>query len=107
MASDIKLVFHSSTHISCSTIFFFEKYADYEIMWKNIVEWGRSRTTIWRMRIERWVPKATYAHSEHVILIAFPLQQWLHGRASKLRYTFTVCHVTILAAFLLLYILPA
>jgi hypothetical protein len=38
--------------------------------------------TIWRMRIAGWIPKATIAHSEYVILIAFPLQQWLYKRAS-------------------------
>jgi len=27
------------------------------------------------------------------ILIAFPLQQWLHERASMLRYTYIACHV--------------
>jgi len=27
-------------------------------------------------------------------IIAFPLQQWLHERASMLRYTHTVCLVT-------------
>jgi len=34
-----------------------------------------------------WIPKATNTHSEYVILIAVPLQQWLHERASVLRYT--------------------
>jgi hypothetical protein len=33
------------------------------------------------MRIARLTPKATNPHSEYVILIAFPLQQWLHERA--------------------------
>jgi len=28
-----------------------------------------------------------YTHSEYVILIAFPLQQWLHERASMLFYS--------------------
>jgi hypothetical protein len=32
---------------------------------------------IWRMNIACWMPKATNTHSEHVILIAFPQQQWL------------------------------
>jgi hypothetical protein len=35
-----------------------------------------------RMRISRWVTKATNTRSEYVIIIAFPLQQWLHERAS-------------------------
>jgi len=32
-------------------------------------------------------------HLEYVILIAFPLQQWLHERAAVLPNTYTVCHV--------------
>jgi hypothetical protein len=43
--------------------------------------------TIWQMRIACWVPKATNTHSQCVIFIPFPLQQWLHERASMLRYT--------------------
>ena len=43
---------------------------------------------IWRMRIACLIPKATNTHSEYVILIAFPLQQWLHERASTLRFTY-------------------
>jgi hypothetical protein len=38
-------------------------------------------------------PKASNTHSEYVILIAFPLQQWLHKRGSVLRYTYIVCLV--------------
>ena len=45
------------------------------------------------MRIACWAPKATNTHSEYVILIAFPLQQWLYERASKLRYTYIGCLV--------------
>jgi len=44
------------------------------------------------MRIASWKPKATNTHSEYVI-IAFILQQWLHERASLLRYTFVACLV--------------
>ena len=40
---------------------------------------------IWRMRISRLVPKATNIVLEYVILVAFPLQKWLHERASMLR----------------------
>jgi hypothetical protein len=47
----------------------------------------------WRMRIARWIPKATNTHSEYVILIAFPLKQRLHERASELRYMCIACHV--------------
>jgi len=58
---------------------------------KNIVERGRPQMTVWRMRIACWLPKDTNTHSEYVILIAFPLQQWLHERPSVLRYTYSAC----------------
>jgi hypothetical protein len=38
------------------------------------VELDRPQMTIWRMRIARWILKATNARSEYVILIDFPLQ---------------------------------
>jgi len=46
---------------------------------------------IWHMCIACWIPKATNTHSEYVILIAFPQQQWLHERASMLRHTYIAC----------------
>jgi hypothetical protein len=42
--------------------------------------------TIRRMRIACWIPKATDTQSEYVILVAFPVHQWLNERASALRY---------------------
>jgi hypothetical protein len=39
---------------------FFEDRAVYEIMWKYIVEPGRSQMTIWCMRIACWIP---YKHT--------------------------------------------
>jgi len=42
--------------------------------------------TIWRTSVACWITKATNTHSEYVILIAFPLQQWLHERDLMLRY---------------------
>jgi hypothetical protein len=59
-------------------------------MWQNTAQPGRPQTTMWRMCIA-WVPKPTNIHSEYVILIDFPLQQWFHERASMLRYTYFVC----------------
>jgi hypothetical protein len=38
------------------------------------------------MRIVCWIPKATNTHSKHVIVNAFSPQEWLHERASMLRY---------------------
>ena len=46
-----------------------------------------------RMCFACWVPKAKDTHSEHVILIAFPLQQWLRESASMLRYAYVACLV--------------
>jgi hypothetical protein len=34
------------------------------------------------------IPKARKTPSGYVILIAFPLPQWLHERAAMLRYTY-------------------
>jgi len=47
------------------------------------------------MRIAFKTTKATNTHSQYVIFISFPMQQWLHERASMLRYTYTVFPVTI------------
>jgi hypothetical protein len=54
---------------------------------ENTADPGTPQMTIWRMNIACWIPKATNTHSEYVILIDFPLQQWLHDRPSMLRYT--------------------
>jgi hypothetical protein len=40
------------------------------------------------MRIAYWITMATNSHSEYVILIAFPRQQWLRERNSVLRNTY-------------------
>jgi hypothetical protein len=85
-----KVVEKIKTHI-LYPVTFFRKPCLYEIMWKNVLELDRPQMTIWRMRISYWIPKATNVHSECVILIAFPLQQWLHERASMLRYTYIAC----------------
>ena len=65
--------------------FFFENRAVCEIKWKNTLEPDRPQMTIWRMRIACWITKAANAHSEYVIIIAFPLQQWLQESTSMLR----------------------
>jgi len=49
---------------------------------------------IWLMRIAFWIPKSANTDSEYVIFsIVFPLQEWLHERASLLRYTYIACLV--------------
>jgi hypothetical protein len=62
-------------------------------MWKSIAERSRTLMAIWRKSITCWITKATHTdtdthtHSEYVILIVFPLQQWLHERATTLHHT--------------------
>ena len=55
-------------------------------MWKKYytTEQATDDNMIQRMRIACWIAKATDTHSEYVTIIAFPLQQWLHGCASLL-----------------------
>ena len=80
-----KLVEKIKSHILCSiTFFFLENLAVYEIMPKNTVETDRPQTTIWRMWIACWTPKAKNTSSEYIIFITIRLQQWLHERTSVL-----------------------
>ena len=67
---------------------FFENRDICEVIWKDIVERGRSQMTIWLVRNACWIPKATDTHSVCVILIVFPFQQWLHESASIVRFTY-------------------
>jgi hypothetical protein len=76
-----------NTRIFLLNNFFFENGAVCGVGWENIVERDRPQMAIWHMRIACWVPKATNTHTGCVILIALPLQQLLHERASMLRYT--------------------
>jgi hypothetical protein len=65
-----------------------------------VEKYGRARQAtdvniIRRMRFACWITKATDTHSEYVILIAFPRQQWLRERASLLRsYVDCLCCLT-------------
>jgi len=45
--------------------------------------------TIWRMSITCWLSNSTNTYSEYTIpTYCFPLQQWLHERASLLCYIY-------------------
>jgi len=72
-----------------------ENRAFYEITWKNIAETGRPQMTIWPMHIGRWIVKAATRHSEYVLLIAFPLKQWLNERPYVIRHTYVACLVAL------------
>ena len=70
-------------------------------MWKKKYCTARQTTdvnTIRRMRFPCWIPKATNTHSEYVILIDFPRQQWLRELASLL------LHSTFLVSFYFFYL---
>jgi len=83
---------NQNTHFMIN-IFFCENHSVYMMMWKNFEEPDRPQTTIWRMRIAVWIPKATNTDSEYIMLIDFPLQQWLHESAPMLCYTYIACLV--------------
>jgi len=72
---------------------FFESRAVYLIVLRNIVLFVRPQKTIYHRRIACivWTSKATSTHSEYIIYIAFPQQQWLQARAFVLRYTYFGC----------------
>jgi hypothetical protein len=67
--------------------------------WDNVETYGTAGQAtgdniIQHMNIACWITKATDTRSWCVILPDFPLQQWLHERASILRYTYIACVVT-------------
>jgi len=78
------------THILCSAFFFSKILPFLDNGEKYCIE-GRLQMKIQHMRIAYWLPMST--NTQYVILIAFPLQQWLHERASVFRYTYTACNV--------------
>jgi hypothetical protein len=83
---------NQNTHF-ISITHFLMKIIPFMGIWKNNVESGRPQMTIRYMRNACLILKATDTHSEYVILIAFPLQQWLHVCASVLCYMYSACLV--------------
>ena len=77
---------NQNTRVVFSNFFFRKAFCLWDNV-KNFVQPDRPQMTIWRTQIAGWIPKATNTHSEYVILIAVPLQQWLHERTSTIRYT--------------------
>jgi len=75
-----------------NTLFLFSNFKLYSL-WDNVQKYVRAGQTtdgsiIRRMRLARWINKATDTHSEYVILNAFPRRQWLCERAWMVRYTY-------------------
>ena len=48
---------------------------------------------IWHMRVPCWIPRASNTHSDCVIRIAVPGQQWLNEHPSVRRYTYSALSV--------------
>jgi len=67
--------------------------AVYEIIWKNMVEPDWPQLTVSGMHFACWILKAIHTHWKYVILMGFPLQQWLHKCAFMLRYLYIACLV--------------
>jgi hypothetical protein len=54
-----------------------------EAMWKDVVQPDIPQMTVryGACALRGLITKATNTHSRYVILVAFPLQQWLHERS--------------------------
>ena len=87
---------NQNTHFMFGNFFFLTNCA---ILWQY-GKYGKAGLAtddnkIRRMRPACWITKVTDAHSEYVILLAFPRQQLLRERASMLRYIYIACVVII------------
>jgi len=83
---------YRENHFMYNNFFLPGNSAVYE-MWKNMVQPDRPQMTKRRMSFACWITKTKNTHSLYVILIAFPLQQWLNKRPSMLRLLYTFCLV--------------
>ena len=86
-----KVVEKIKIHFSCSVTLFRKSCR----LWDNLEKYVRARQAtddnkILLMHCTCWISKATDMHSEYVIVVAFPRQQWLRERTSILRYMHTV-----------------
>jgi len=88
-----KVVEKLETHFMLNNFFFFFKCAIYETMWKNIVQQETHRWKYGTCTYHAGYLRLQNAHTRCIILIAFPLQQWLHERTSMLRDTYIACLV--------------
>ena len=79
------------THILRSIIFYRKSCC----LWDNVEKYGMARQAtndniVRLMCFACRIKQATNTHSEYVILVAFPQQQWLYDRASMLRL-YVIC----------------
>jgi len=91
----IKVVEKNKTHIWCSIIFFRKSFR----LWDNVEKYCTAGQAIWIYGAcvlhAGYLRPQIHTPSGAVTLFAFTLQQWLHGRASLLRYMYTACLVNI------------
>ena len=85
----------TKTHILCSVTFFRISCR----LWENVEKYCRAGQAIDYIMAHAHCMLDTYdykyRHSQYVILIAFPLRQWLHERAPVLHCTYIACLVYI------------
>jgi hypothetical protein len=84
---------NQNTHFMFST--FFLKIVPFMIYCAKYGTAGQATDVniIWGMCFACWITNATDTHSEYVILIAFPWQQWFHESTSMLCFTYAACLV--------------
>ena len=89
-----KVVEKIKTHTLCSVTFLKKLYC----LWDNVEKYSRAGQATDDNMARAHYTMANYGykntHSGCVTLSAFPLQQWLHEHASKLRYAYIACLVT-------------
>jgi hypothetical protein len=88
-----KTLWHITTQIECSVIFFPQKSCR---LWHNVERYGTARQAtndiiIWRIRFAYWYIRLEKHTQNMYYLLLFPLQQWLQERVSVLGYTHIAC----------------
>jgi hypothetical protein len=73
----LKFVERIKTHVLFSIIFF-SKIVPFMRQCKKHLKQKRPEMKIWILRIACWILKVKNTHSEYLIRIALPLQQWSH-----------------------------
>jgi hypothetical protein len=90
-----KVVETIKKHISCSNFFFpvvpFMRQCRKILYSLTVID----NKLIQCMRFASWITETIITHSEYVILIAFPLQQWLPKLVSMLHYKYIASPVSI------------
>ena len=89
---------YKSCRVNKNTHFMFSNIFPKIVPWDNVEKYCTAQRAtdaniMRRMRFACRITKLTDTHSEYVMLIAFPLQQWLHEHTSVFRYMYIACLV--------------